>query len=151
MFFVWQNLLIHCCNQYQNHRNHTFHWKDKYEKLNIPCFDGRYESWHKCTSKRGYIEIVCHKAYEKLYKDNPFPHITCRECLDYSPKKISSTSIESTTYKTIELQWAQRQQFWSLCQYFHDIYWNNNCKQNCLENNSLEMLHTRYLCPMGHE
>ena len=47
-------------------------------------------------------------------------------------KKISSTSMQSTTYKTVELQWAQRQQFWFLCQYFHDIYWNNNSKQNCL-------------------
>ena len=46
--------------------------------------------------------------------------------------------MESTTYKTMELQWAQRQQFWFLCQYFHDIYWNNNYKQNCLQNNSLE-------------
>ena len=38
-------------------------------------------------------------------------------------KKISSTSMESTTYKAIELQWAQRQQFWFLY---------NNSKQNCL-------------------
>ena len=28
-----------------------------------------------------------------------------------SSKKIASTSMESTTYKTMELQWAQRQQF----------------------------------------
>ena len=49
-----------------------------------------------------------------------------------SSKKIASTSMESTTYKTMELQWARRQQFWFLCQYFHDIYSNNNSKQNCL-------------------
>ena len=49
-----------------------------------------------------------------------------------SSKKIASTSMESTTYKTMELQWAQRQQFWFLCQYFHDIYSNNNSKQNCI-------------------
>ena len=36
------------------------------------------------------------------------------------------------TYNTMEMQWAQRQQFWFLCQYFHDIYWNNNSKENCL-------------------
>ena len=30
-------------------------------------------------AKRGYIEIVCHKAYENFYKDNPFLHITCRK------------------------------------------------------------------------
>ena len=52
------------------------------EQPNISCFDGRYESWHKYTAKRGYIEIVCHKAYENFYKDNPFLHITCRKCLD---------------------------------------------------------------------
>ena len=40
--------------------------------------------------------------------------------------------MESTTYKTMELQWAQRQQFWFLCQHFHGIYWNNNSKQNRL-------------------
>ena len=82
LFCAWQNLLIHCYNQYQNHRNHTFHWKDKCEKPNISCFDGRYESWHKYTAKRGYIEIVCHKEYDNFYKDNPFLHITCRKCLD---------------------------------------------------------------------
>ena len=53
---AWQNLLIHRYNQYQNHRNHTFHWKVKCEKPNISCFDGRYESWHnyaaKCMSQR---------------------------------------------------------------------------------------------------
>ena len=79
---AWQNLLIHRYNQYQNHRNHTFHRKDKFEKPNISCFDGRYESWHKYTAKRGYIEIVCHNAYENFYKDNPFLHITCRKFLD---------------------------------------------------------------------
>ena len=67
---------------HQNHRNHTFHWKDECEKPNISCFNGRYESWHKYTAKRGYIEIVCHKAYENFYKDNPFLHITCWKCLD---------------------------------------------------------------------
>ena len=36
----------------------------------------------KYTAKRGYIEIVCHKAYENFYKDNPFLHITCRKCFD---------------------------------------------------------------------
>ena len=36
------------------------------------------------TAKRGYIEIVCHKAYENFYKDNPFLHITCWKCLDKS-------------------------------------------------------------------
>ena len=39
-------------------------------------------SWHKYTAKRGYIEIICHKAYENFNKDNPFLHITCRKCLD---------------------------------------------------------------------
>ena len=34
LFCAWQNLLINCYNQYQNHRNHTFHWKDKCEKPN---------------------------------------------------------------------------------------------------------------------
>ena len=121
LFCAWQDLLIHCYNQYQNHRNHPFHWKDKCEKPNISYFNGRYESWHKYTAKRGYIEIVCHKVYENFYKDNLFLHITCQKCLDKSSKKISSTSMESTTYKTMELQWAQRQQFWFLCQYFHDI------------------------------
>ena len=85
-------------------------------------------SLDKCTAKRGYIENICHKAYEIFNKDNPFLHITCRKCLDKSSKKISSTSVESTTYKTMELQWAQRQQFWFLCQCFHDIYWNNDSK-----------------------
>ena len=56
------------------------------------------------------IKIIC-KAYENFYKDNLFLHITCRKFLDQSSKKISSTSMESTTYKTMELQWAQRQQF----------------------------------------
>ena len=51
-------------------------------KPNISCFDGRYESWDKYASKRGYYEIVCHKAYADLYKDNPFPHITSQKCLD---------------------------------------------------------------------
>ena len=46
-----KNLLIHCYNQYQNPKNHTFHWKDKCEKPNISCFDGRYESWHKIYRK----------------------------------------------------------------------------------------------------
>ena len=40
--------------------------------------------------------------------------------------------MESTTYKTMELQWAQRQQFWFPCQHFHGIYWNNNSKKNRL-------------------
>ena len=39
-------------------------------------------SWHKYTAKRGYIEIICHKAYENFNKDNLFLHITCRKCLD---------------------------------------------------------------------
>ena len=82
LFCAWQNLLIHCYNQYQNHRNHIFHWKGKCEKPNISCFDGRYESWHKYTAKRGYIEIVCHNAYENFYKNNPSLHITCRKFLD---------------------------------------------------------------------
>ena len=76
-----KNLLIHCYNQYQNPKNHTFHWKDKCEKPNISCFDGRYESWHKYTAKGGYIEIVCHKAHENFYKDNSFLHITRCEML----------------------------------------------------------------------
>ena len=57
------------------------HWKEKGEKPNISCFDGRYESWHKYTAK-GYIKIVCRKAYENFYKDNPFLHITCQKFLD---------------------------------------------------------------------
>ena len=56
------------------------------------------------------IKIMC-KAYENFYKENLFLHITCRKCLDQSLKKISSTSMESTSYKPMELQWAQRQQF----------------------------------------
>ena len=32
---------VHCYNQYQNHRNHPFHWKDECEKPNISCFNGR--------------------------------------------------------------------------------------------------------------
>ena len=74
--------------------------------------------------------------YENFYKDNPFldPTHYLPEMLRLILKenKIPSTSMESTTYKTMELQWAQRQQFWFLCQYFLDIYWNNNSKQNCL-------------------
>ena len=34
------------------------------------------------TAKRGYIEIVCHKAYENFYKDNPLLHITCPKFLN---------------------------------------------------------------------
>ena len=56
------------------------------------------------------IKIIC-KAYENFYKENLFLHITCRKCLDQSLKKIYSTSMESTSYKPMELQWAQRQQF----------------------------------------
>ena len=56
------------------------------------------------------IKIIC-KAYENFYKDNLFLHITCRKCLNSSSKKISRTSMESTTYQPMKLQWAQRQQF----------------------------------------
>ena len=56
------------------------------------------------------IKIIC-KAYENFYKDNLFLHITCRKCLNSSSKKISRTSMESTTYKPMKLQWTQRQQF----------------------------------------
>ena len=37
--------------------------------------------------------------------------------------------MESTTFKPMELQWAQRRQFRFLCHYFRGIYWNNNAKQ----------------------
>ena len=56
------------------------------------------------------IKIIC-KAYENFYKDNLFLHITSRKCLVLILKENSSTSMESTTYKPMELQWAQRQQF----------------------------------------
>ena len=56
------------------------------------------------------IKIIC-KAYENFYKDNLFLHITCRKCLNSSSKKISRTSMESTTYQPTKLQWTQRQQF----------------------------------------
>ena len=70
------------------------------------------------------IKIIC-KAYENFYKDNLFLHITCRKCLVLILEENSSTSMESTTYKPMELQWTQRQQF-------DGIYWNNNSKQNRL-------------------
>ena len=56
------------------------------------------------------IKIIC-KAYENFYKDNLFLHITRRKCLVLILKENSSTSMETTTYKPMELQWAQRQQF----------------------------------------
>ena len=56
------------------------------------------------------IKIIC-KAYENFYKDNLFLHITRRKCLVLILKENSSTSMESTTYKPMELQWAQRRQF----------------------------------------
>ena len=57
LFCAWQNLLIHCYNQYQNHRNHTFYWKD-----------GRYESWHKYTAKRGYWNCVSQSIWKFLQR-----------------------------------------------------------------------------------
>ena len=52
--------------------------------------------------------------------------------------------MESTTFKPMELQLAQRQQFRFLCQHFRGIYWNNTSKQIRVQTNSLEMLHGRY-------
>ena len=71
-----------------------------------------------------YTNIQQNKGILKLsvtkhMKDNPFLH--CWKCLEESLRKISSTSMESTTYKTMELQ-GTRQQFWFLWRYFHDIY-----------------------------
>ena len=51
--------------------DHTSHWKYKCERPNISCFDGRYESWHKYTAKRGGIKIIF-KAYENFYRQ-PIP------------------------------------------------------------------------------
>ena len=62
------------------------------------------------TPQNEGIKIIC-KAYENFYKENLLLHITYRKCLDQSLKKIYSTSMESTSYKPMELQWAQRQQF----------------------------------------
>ena len=55
-------------------------------------------------------KIIC-KAYENFYKDILFLHITRRKCLVLILKENSSTSMETTTYKPWELQWAQGQQF----------------------------------------
>ena len=43
LFCAWQNLLIHCYNQYQNHRNHTFHWKANVIKTEHSLF--RWTLW----------------------------------------------------------------------------------------------------------
>ena len=54
-----------------NVKNRTF-----LVSMDVMSLDTQY------TAKRGYIEIVCHKAYENFYKDNPFLHITCRKFLN---------------------------------------------------------------------
>ena len=67
------------------------------------------------------IEIVC-KAYENFYRDNLFPHITYRKCLDSSSKKISSTSLESTTIPTNPWNNNGHKDSSFLRQHFHNIY-----------------------------
>ena len=57
LFCAWQNLLIHCYNQYQNHRNHTFHWKGKCEKPNISCFDGRWVLTQNIQQNEGIFKL----------------------------------------------------------------------------------------------
>ena len=64
MFCAWQNLLIHCYNQYQHHRNHTFHWKDECEKPNISCFNGRYESWQIYSKTRVYWNYLSQSIWK---------------------------------------------------------------------------------------
>ena len=112
----------------QNHRNHTFHWKDKCEKPNISCFDGRYESWHKYSAKLGYIEIVRHKAYTKAF-------------MIYFPEMLNRVILKENFFHFKGKHYLQNhgtaigtliQQFRFLCQHFHGIYWNNNSKQNRL-------------------
>ena len=72
LFCAWQNLLIHCYNQYQNHRNHTFHWKDECEKPNISCFNGRYESWQIYSKTRVYWNYLSQSIWKFLQRQ-PIP------------------------------------------------------------------------------
>ena len=127
LFCAWQNLLIHCYNQYQNHRNHTFHWKDKCEKPNISCSMDVMSLDTNIQQNEGILKL-CHKVFENFY--NPFLHITCRKCW---PEINPQRKFLPLQWKALLTKpWAQRDQFWFLCQYFHDIYWNNNSKQNVL-------------------
>ena len=82
-----------------------------------------------------YTNIQQNKGILKLsvtkhMKDNPFLH--CWKCLEESLRKISSTSVESTTYKTMEQNQGTKTAVLIPLTIFSWHIWNNNSRQTCL-------------------
>ena len=126
--------LIHCYTQYQNHRNHTF---VKRQMWKTELFLFRRTLWvlTQINSKTTVYWNCLSQSIWKFLQRQPIP-------THYLPAMLRLILKENffhfngkhylQNHGTAINGHKLRQQFWFLCKYFHDIYWNNNSRQNCL-------------------
>ena len=123
LFCVWQKLLIHSYNQYHNHRNQTFTEKTNVKNQTfLVSMDVIWVLTQIYSKTRGYWNCLSQSIWKFLQRQLIPTHY-----LPGMPRLILKENFYHFNGKhylqsRMELQWAQRQQFWFLCQYFHDIY-----------------------------